>query len=68
MKEKNSHLSLNHKGERPYKCPICESRFSDQHILKEHISKAHVKNKPFLCDSCPSAFARPSGLGQELLN
>ena len=41
-----------HDGEKPYKCTICENRYSEKDTLKKHIAKVHEKKFQILCSIC----------------
>ena len=35
---------------RPFKCKVCDSRFSQKGNLEQHIASVHEGNKPFKCE------------------
>ncbi|KAF4898640.1 Zinc finger protein MSN2 [Colletotrichum fructicola] len=48
------------KGERPFQCPACPSRFTRQENLSRHTSSVHQKSnlRPFPCPHCEVSFSR----------
>ena len=47
-----------HTRDKPYKCDICNKRFSESHKLTQHKISAHKRNKSFECDVCKKTFTK----------
>ncbi|XP_077546333.1 transcription factor Ken-like [Haemaphysalis longicornis] len=45
-----------HTGEKPFKCSVCPSAFTQPSNLKRHMRSKHTDKKPFACRLCSSAF------------
>ena len=41
-----------HEGDKPFKCTICYTCFSQNHHLKGHMESVHEEKNPFQCDNC----------------
>ena len=41
-----SHIAVVHEGKKPFKCPICNARFSQLGSLNGHVARFHEKKKP----------------------
>lgn len=50
-----------HTGEKPFKCPLCQRRFTLKHHLQQHYL-IHTGEKPFVCEKCNQTFRRKSQL------
>lgn len=59
------HNKTCHNGDKPYKCPRCGKRFSDEETYKEHTRK-HAGDKPHKCDMCPKMFNHKTDLRRHL--
>ena len=47
------HITTNHKGEKPFKCRYCDSRFKSQQRTSDHENNFHKKKfKGFKCPYC----------------
>lgn len=53
-----NNLTSVHTGATPYKCTVCDKRFTRHNILKAH-QLVHTKEKPCICniDKCGRAYA-----------
>jgi KRAB domain-containing zinc finger protein len=40
-----------HTGEKPYKCHICDRRFSQNDYLQSHL-RTHTGDRPYECNIC----------------
>ena len=41
-----------HTRDKPYKCDICNKRFSESHKLTQHKISVHKRNQSFECNNC----------------
>lgn len=57
------HISTVHRGEKPYKCSVCEKSFIDRSSLNVHM-RYHVGEKPFICSVCSKGFVRKADLSR----
>ena len=56
-----------HTKERPYKCDICDARFTDSSNLKRH-NMTHTKERPYQCDVCDARFTESGSLRRHKRN
>ena len=59
----NIHVTSVHKGEKPFKCDICDYSCSRKGNLNRHVSM-HEGNKPFKCDICGYSCSGPFVKGE----
>ncbi|XP_004933145.1 zinc finger protein 266 isoform X1 [Bombyx mori] len=59
------HNRFVHAKMKPYQCPICAKRFTQQGGLQQHM-RMHSGIRPFACTYCPKAFTQKAGLDQHL--
>ena len=50
------HITIVHKGEKPFKCSICNYSASRKQHLDMHITSVHEGKKPFKCSICAGNF------------
>ncbi|MCP9265326.1 putative regulation of transcription [Dirofilaria immitis] len=55
-----------HTGEKPFKCRVCDKRFTRNSQLNEHNLK-HANEKPFKCHLCHKGFTRKNKLNEHNL-
>ena len=48
----NIHVTSVHKGEKPFKCDICDYSCPRKGNLNRHVQSFHDGKKPFKCDIC----------------
>lgn len=51
----SAHIRSKHTFEKPYKCKICDARFTTSHSLLVH-KRNHNNDKPYICSSCGKRF------------
>ena len=51
-----------HEGDKPFKCTICYTCFSQNHHLKGHMESVHEEKNPFQCDNCDFSTSQKSNL------
>ena len=62
------HMKEVHDVEKPFKCKICDSAFSENRRLNLHIAIAHKEKKPVLdCEICGLKFDRKIRLKKHIL-
>ncbi|XP_065582108.1 zinc finger protein 813-like isoform X2 [Artemia franciscana] len=54
-----------HKGEKPFKCDVCDKTFSKAAKLNAH-QRVHTGEKPFKCDICDKTFSQACNLNTHL--
>ncbi|XP_070985448.1 zinc finger protein 664-like [Oncorhynchus clarkii lewisi] len=54
-----------HTGDRPYKCPVCRKRFTNNNHLKTH-QRIHTGERPHWCKECGKCFSRKGDLGTHM--
>ena len=47
---------------RPFKCDLCNAKFTSKHSLNGHIAAIHERKKPFKCDISEAKFTQKSNL------
>ena len=46
----NKPFALEHEGEKPFKCDICDHIFSQKSVMNKHVASEHEAEKPIKCD------------------
>ncbi|XP_035775061.1 oocyte zinc finger protein XlCOF28-like [Anopheles albimanus] len=59
------HLRIRHSDKKPFKCPECKKRFTEERIMLIHL-RVHVSSQPFICIVCYKTFTRAAGLNGHL--
>lgn len=52
----NVHMSINHKGIKPYRCPFCVKRYSQKDTLDVHLLSHKDVEMPYNCTMCKMKF------------
>ncbi|XP_035915753.1 zinc finger protein 865-like [Anopheles stephensi] len=59
------HMRIMHADTKPFKCPECRKRFTQENALLIHL-RVHVSNRPFMCIICYKTFTRATALNGHL--
>ncbi|XP_050089554.1 zinc finger protein 7-like [Anopheles aquasalis] len=59
------HLRIRHSDKKPFKCPECKKRFTEERIMLIHL-RVHVSSQPFICIVCYKTFTRAAALNGHL--
>ncbi|KAJ8928906.1 hypothetical protein NQ314_018477, partial [Rhamnusium bicolor] len=51
----SSHIRSKHTFEKPYKCNLCDAKYTNSHSLLVH-KRNHNNEKPFICSYCSKSF------------
>lgn len=63
--EMGDHIKIAHAKVKPYKCSICDKRFTQLGGLQQHL-RLHTGSRPFKCSFCEKGFTQKAGLDQHL--
>ncbi|CAH2245686.1 jg4848 [Pararge aegeria aegeria] len=66
MKEALKRHMLKHTGEKPYKCRICDRRFTDYGTRQKH-ERLHMGLRPYQCALCGKSFTYSYVLANHML-
>ena len=58
------HVAIVHEGKKPFKCDICDARFSRKDPLNVHIASIHEEKKPFNCEICDKKFSQRGSMNR----
>ena len=47
-----THIASVHEGKKPFKCHVCDAKFSNKPNMKRHVAYVHENNKSYKCDMC----------------
>ncbi|XP_049536237.1 zinc finger protein 569-like [Anopheles darlingi] len=59
------HLRIRHSDKKPFKCPECKKRFTEERIMLIHL-RVHVSSQAFICIVCYKTFTRAAALNGHL--
>ena len=56
------HISTVHEGQKPFKCSICDDRFTQIASMRRHIATIHEGQKAFKCHICDRSFTQKGSM------
>ena len=62
----NIHISSVQEGKKPYRCDICNAKFTSKQSLNGHMVSVHEGKKPFKCETSDATFARKNELNRHI--
>ena len=58
----NRHITLVHEEKKPFKCSVCEYKYSESSNINRQIASVHERKKPFNCKICKPSFSEKGNM------
>ena len=62
----SEHIEINHEGQKPFICTVCQKGFTTKLSLKVHIETVHEGKKPFECPICKKSFTQKNAMTRHI--